>query len=219
MPLRSNYKNTFRTEVLRGPKRQNRSLPSLSTNLDSIRTYNFEIRISGPLLSNNDKQSFILGAKKVTSSGHKIEPIAVRRLNDTFYYPGGADSDELIITFDHQLETKAVDAVYTWLKNGAYNPETGLSPQADLGKQTILDIMYLDSGRNVSKVVSYFGCFPVSFKPSEHNYNTNNEFHTFEATFRYDFMTYFDKKKDFDQAGELAGTQIPLNPVEDGPNG
>lgn len=211
MALESNYKNKFRTEVLGRADRQNRDLPSLSTNLDSIRTYNFEVRIAGPILGNNDKQSFVLGAKKVTSSGHKVEPIAVRRLNDTFYYPGGADSDELIITFDHQLESKAVAAVYKWLQRGSYNPATGLSPEADLGKQSILDILYLDSGRNVSKVVSYFGCFPISFKPSEHNYNTNNEFHTFEATFRYDFMTYYDTMDSFDQAAELGGVQPGLS--------
>lgn len=197
----SRFRTEFRANTLGHAGQENRNLPKLSTNLDSIRTYNFEIRLTNvPFISSRTGRDgvspIILGAKKVSSSGHKIEPIAVRRLNDTFYYPGGADSEELIITFDHLILEPAVKNVYNWLQNATYNPATGISPGSNDTKAAILDILYLDNARETSKAVSYYGCFPVSFKPAEHNYSTNNEFHTFEATFRYDFMTYYDFKRE-----------------------
>ena len=133
----------------------------------------------------------VLAAKKVSSAGHKVETIAVRRLNDTFYYPGGADSDELTITFDHLQNDQAINNLYKWLQNCSYNPETGVVAGATATKQCILDVLYLGNDRSVKKAVSYHGAFPISFKPAESNYNTNNEFHTFEAGFRFDFMTYY----------------------------
>lgn len=166
----------------------NRDIPFLSTSLDSIRVYNFEIRISNPSVR---PKGLVLAAKKVSSSGHKVENIAVRRLNDTFYYPGGADSDELTITFDHLANSLAINDMYSWFKACTYNPENGIVAASTNTKASILDVLYLGNDRSVLKAVSYHGAYPMSFKPAESNYNTNNEFHTFEVGFRYDFMTYY----------------------------
>jgi len=193
MAIISRYKADFRADNLgTDPKSATRNIPKLSQQLDSIRAYNFEIRIrNAPISRSYATDDVVLAAKKVTSSGHKVETIPVRRLNDTYYYPGGADSDELTITFDHLLKADAIAGVYSWFQNGAYNPATGIVAGAERAKSTIMDVLYLDNARNVLKVVTYYGIFPTSFKPSEANYSTNNEFHTFEVTFRYDFMTYF----------------------------
>ena len=191
MAVNSYYANDFRDlndQVSRDVTEGNRGVPLLSTALDSIRVYNFEIRISNPLVF---PRGMVLAAKKVSSAGHKVETIAVRRLNDTFYYPGGADSDELTITFDHLAKDPAITELYNWFTICTYSPESGAVASPERTKSSILEVLYLDNNRQVKKAVSYHGAFPISFKPAESNYNTNNEFHTFEAGFRYDFMTYF----------------------------
>ena len=136
------------------------------------------------------QQWFTLAANKVTSAGHKVADIGVRRLNDLLYYPGAAESDLLTITFDHLLEGQPMHDLFTYFAMAAYNPKNGIVANANVGKIGSIDIVHLDNARTPRAITTYYGAYPASFKPGESNYSTNNQFHTFEVTFRYDFMNY-----------------------------
>ncbi len=72
------------------------SLPNISTEVESVRSYQFEVQIQAD-------QNFTLAAKKVTSIGVTSEDIVVDRVNDKVFYPGKASPDEITITFDNTL--------------------------------------------------------------------------------------------------------------------
>lgn len=162
-------------------------LPNLSTQLDSIRTYNFEVQFNG-LFANNT--SLALAAKRVQAAGQSVEDIPVRRLNDLYHYPGAANNDELIITFDHLLLENPVAQLFEWFRNGSYNMRSGNVNNANPSKLHSVDVLYYDNQKALRSVTSYYGVFVSNFQPGEHNYTTANEFHTFEVRFRYDFMEY-----------------------------
>lgn len=169
-----------------------RGLPILSTDLDSIRVYNFEVQFNGTNAFNptNANQALTLAAKRVQSAGASVEDIQVRRLNDLYHYPGAANNQDLIITFDHLLLSKPMETLYNWFANGSYNPRTGVVANARDSKIHSIDVLYYDNEKTIQNVTSYYGVFVSNFAPGEHNYTTANEFHTFDVTFRYDFMEY-----------------------------
>lgn len=171
---------------------QNNKLPAVSTNLDSVRTYSFEVQFKNlpPSLFIGSNTYLTLAAKKVTSAGHGVEDIAVRRLNDVLYYPGAATTDELTITFDHLIYNESTQKLFDWFRTCTYDPRTGQARSAAGAKVGAIDVVFYDNGRNPVSVTTYFGAYPKSFKPAESNYSTANEFHTFEVAFRYDFMDY-----------------------------
>ena len=205
--LTSYYDNNFR---LTRPNRATGALPSVSKGLDSHRIYNFEVHFNRVPIFNTttadrgqveaiadrgvaptfNEQWFTLAANKVTSAGHKVADIGVRRLNDLLYYPGASESDLLTITFDHLLERQPMHDLFTYFSVAAYNPKNGIVANARTGKVGSIDIVHLDNARQIKAITTYYGAYPASFKPGESNYSTNNQFHTFEVTFRYDFMNY-----------------------------
>ena len=202
-----NGSGTFRDGLGAG---QSKTLPRVSKGLDSVRVYNFEVHFRGipGLQANGRSENLVLAAKKVTSAGHNVEDIPVRRLNDLLYYPGAANSDELTITFDHLVYDPTSEDLFTWFKNATYNPNNGIVAGA---KTASIDVVYLTNARQVRSVNTYVGVYPKSFKPAESNYATSNEFHTFDVTFRYDFMdhnieTYFSTTT---LPGDLQGPAIP----------
>lgn len=172
---------------------ESKTLPLISKGLDSIRVYNFEVHFRGipnpgfGSISNGTNNNLVLAAKKVTSAGHSVEDIAVRRMNDLLYYPGAATSDELTITFDHLLYENTAEELYNWFKNATYNPNNGVVAGK---KAASIDVVYLTNSREIKSVSTYAGVYPKSFKPAESNYSTTNEFHTFDVVFRYDFMDH-----------------------------
>lgn len=166
------------------------SLPRLSTQLDSIRVYNFEVHFNGDAVGANSIEPLILAAKRVQSAGTAVENIEVRRLNDLMHYPGAAMHDQLIITFDHLLLGAPAAALYNWFKTGSYDARTGVVANASPAKLNSIDIMHLDNSKNVINISSYYGVYVEKFAPGELNYSTPNDFHTFDVTFRYDFMEY-----------------------------
>jgi hypothetical protein len=182
------YLKNERTNVLARPGSA-AGLPNLSHNLDSIRTYNYEVQFNGTF-ANVSNRSLTLAAKRVQSAGQSVEDIAVRRLNDLYHYPGAANNQDLIITFDHLLLDQPVAALYEWFRNGSYNVRTGVVNNAERAKQHSIDVIYYDNEKTVNSITSYYGVFVANFAPGEHNYTTANEFHTFDVTFRYDFMEY-----------------------------
>ena len=193
MPDRISYYNTlYGREFEKGE-----GLPVVSTELDSVRTYQFEVHFYGlPSDRIAEGADLTLAAKQVSPAGFTVEDIVVDRLNDKLYYPGKATADELSITFDHLYLRETAPTLWEWFKT-VYDPVTGnlASNSRPAGANTPhfkanrLEILFLDNTKNPHAVLEYYGVFPKTWKPSELNYSTN-EFHTIEVTFRYDFMDF-----------------------------
>lgn len=183
------------------------NLPELSYGLDSARVYNFEVHFHGvpgydaPINQANAatagsaggresskvKKYLTLAAKRVASAGHTVEDIAVRRLNDLMYYPGAVSTDELTVTFDHLNNHPSTEGLFKWFRAASYDPLTGISAGY---KSARVEVVQFTADRRVRSINTYYGVYPKSFKPAELNYNTNNEFHTYEVVLRYDFMDH-----------------------------
>lgn len=178
------------------------SLPLISQNLDSVRTYQFELhfdRIPDGILSDPvDERKLVLACKQVSQVGFSVEPIEVHRVNDKVFYPGKASPEELTVTFDNFYETNAdvSQSLYRWFQS-IYNPVTGrfnttpgpegtgTTPKTEFkstGRLYMLDAQ----GSPISET-TLIGLMPISWKTAEFNYSTN-EFHTIEMGFRYDFL-------------------------------
>ena len=174
------------------------SLPVISTQLDSVRAYQFEVHFYGlPQNRNtNHAQDLTLAAKQVSPGGISVESITVDRLNDKVYYPGKMSQEELTITFDHLYLRETAPTLWDWFKS-VYDPITGnlVSNSRPGGANTPnfkaqrLEIVFLDNVKQPHAVLEYYGVYPMSFKPSELNYSTN-EFHTIEVGFKYDFLDF-----------------------------
>ena len=88
------YKGDFKDKAGDG-------LPILSTGLDSVRVYQFEVHFLGlPDVVTNQKD-LTLAAKQVSNLGFKVEDIEVHRVNDRVYYPGKPTPEEMVVTFDN----------------------------------------------------------------------------------------------------------------------
>jgi len=171
------------------------NLPVISTELDSVRTYQFEAHFYGlPLNRIAGGTDLTLAAKQVSNAGFRVEDITVKRLNDTLYYPGQGVPSELTITFDHLYLKNTAPVLWDWFKT-VHNPITGDSTENSRPggansphfKATKLEIVYLDNKKVPYESLEYYGVYPKSWTPSEMNYSTN-EFHTISLSFRYDFM-------------------------------
>lgn len=188
--VESVYKNNLRANFTPG-----RTLPKISTKLDSVRAFQFEVRFYGVPVAgvNTDLTS---AAKQVSPVGMTIEDIVVDRGNDRLFYPGKATPEELTITFDNQLLSQTTPALWEWITS-IYDPITGdmtkLAAPGGAGNKSFkankLTIMQLDNTNEPFAYLEVYGVYPKSFKSSEWNYSTN-EFSTVEVTFRFDFMDY-----------------------------
>jgi hypothetical protein len=193
--VQSYYKNLFRKEFEPG-----KSLPKVSTDLDSVRAYQFEIHFFGlPPNVLPEQTELTLAAKQVSPVGFAVDPIEVPRINDRLFYPGRPGPDELVVTFDNLYNRNVAEALWNWFKSSAYDPITGemtklAAPGGPGGrsfKANKAEIIQLDNTTTPHASVEVYGVFPVSWRNAEHNYATN-EFHTIEMTFRYDFMDMFN---------------------------
>lgn len=174
-----------------------RTLPVISTELDSVRSYQFEVHFHG-LPSNRGRETvdLTLAAKQVQPGGFTVEDIVVDRLNDKVYYPGKATPEELTVTFDHLYLKETAPALWDWFRT-VYDPTTGeLAKNSRPAvandphfKAALLEVIFLDNAKNPHATLEYYGVYPKTWKPSELNYSTN-EFHTIQVTFRYDFMDF-----------------------------
>jgi len=194
--MAQSYYNTAQTFVRDFQPGQ--SLPVISTQLDSVRAYQFEVHFYGlPQNRNtNHAQDLTLAAKQVSPGGISVESITVDRLNDKVYYPGKMSQEELTITFDHLYLRETAPTLWDWFKS-IYDPISGnlVSNSSPGGANTPnfkahrLEIVFLDNVKQPHAVLEYYGVYPISFKPSELNYSTN-EFHTIEVSFKYDFLDF-----------------------------
>lgn len=192
-----NYKEAFRTEnsISSG------GLPLISTRLDSVRAYQFEIIFDFPagfsealpagspaVISTG--QSLSLAAKKVGPIGFKTESIKVHRANDLVFYPGLPNTEPVKITFDNLYAQQSSQALWNWFKQSNYNPLTGnvsqLRPNFKARKMTILE---LGSDRTPIGAIEVYGVYPANVMFTERAYSLN-EFQTLEVDFQYDYMDY-----------------------------
>jgi len=185
--MTSQYK-TARTQF-----NPNSNLPTVSTQLDSVRTYQFECRFEG--VPGNVGASLTTAAKQVSPIAGASDEIVVDRVNDKMYYPGKFTPEAVTITFDNQLLTETSPALWNWFSQ-TYNPVTGevaaLSPPGGTGgglKANSLRIVELDNANEPFASIELYGVYPQGISFSEKNYSTN-EFSTIEVVFRYDFLGY-----------------------------
>jgi hypothetical protein len=175
-----------------------RTLPKISTRLDSVRAYQFEGKFYGlpPEFTNTSQTELTAAAKQVSPIGGSVDDIVVDRLNDKLYYPGKFTPDNVTITFDNQLLTQATPALGAWFKT-IYDPITGdatkLSAPGGPGnrsfKATKMTVLELDNTSTPHSYIEVYGAYPTSIRFSEKNYGTN-DFSTVEVGFRFDFMDY-----------------------------
>lgn len=188
------YKTTYR------PFRAGESLPIISTTLDSVRSYQFEVQFFGlpSVVSLQQQVDLTLAAKQVGAIGYGVEDIVVNRMNDKVYYPGVATFDSVTITFDNLYLRRTCASLWNWFKT-IYDPITGdatkLAAPGGAGnftfKATKMRIVELDNTRTPHAAVELYGVYPKSVRFSEKNYGSN-DFATIEVEFRYDFLDYFN---------------------------
>jgi hypothetical protein len=190
--VNSILKTSFRNNFEPGKK-----LPKISTKLDSVRAYQFEVRFYGlPQEYTNVQRDLTAAAKQVSPVGGSVDDIVVDRLNDKVFYPGKFTPESVTITFDNQLLSDTSPALWNWFKT-IYDPITGdmtklTAPGGPGGrsfKAQKMTILELDNTNEPHAYIELYGVYPTSVKFSEKNYSTN-DFSTIEVSFRYDFIDY-----------------------------
>ena len=188
--------SVFKTE-LRANFTPGSTLPKISTRLDSVRAYQFEVRFYGlPTEVGGNTLDLVAAAKQVSPIGGTVEDIVVDRVNDKLYYPGKFTPEALTITFDNQLLSRTSPTLWNWFKT-IYDPVTGdltkLSAPGGSANRTFkankMTIVELDNTNDPHAYIELYGVYPNSVRFSEKNYSTN-EFSTIEVGFRYDFVDY-----------------------------
>jgi len=153
-------------------------LPTISTELDSVRAYQWEVQIQG-------NQNYTLAAKKVTSLTYTSEDIVVDRINDKVYYPGKAAPEEVTITFDNTL-AGGVDKTLWELFTKTYDPASGQLGDANNIKFD-MSLLLLSNDTTVHSTINLQGCYVKKYSLSELQYSENS-FQTIDVTFRFDLM-------------------------------
>lgn len=140
----SYLKNEYRSNFNPG-----KTLPRISTDLDAVRSYQFEVRFAevptflsdaaatalpgsvgtalqglGTLSQAGAANSMTTAAKQVSPIGGTVDDIVVDRLNDKVFYPGKFTPENVTITFDNQLLSRSTPAIYNWFRT-IYDPLTG----------------------------------------------------------------------------------------------
>ncbi len=188
----SYLKNDYRANFEPG-----KSLPKLSTKLDAVRSYQFEVKFFGvPQEFIGTQQVLTAAAKQVSPIGGAVDDIVVDRLNDKMYYPGKFTPENVVITFDNQLLSQTTPALWNWFKT-IYDPMTGdmtkLSAPGGPGNKSFkaskMTVLELDNTNEPHAYIEMYGVYPAGVRFSEKNYATN-DFSTVEVTFRYDFVDY-----------------------------
>jgi len=177
---------------------QGETLPKISTDIDSVRAYQFEVRFTGlPPNFLNEGENLTLAAKQVSPINVTVEDIVVDRVNDKLYYPGKFTPEAVTVTFDNLYLQQSSPALWNWFKT-IYDPVTGDQTQftAPGGtgvrafKAAKMTIVELDNKSEPYSNIEVYGVYPKTVRFPEKNYSTN-EFSTLEVTFRYDFADYY----------------------------
>jgi len=117
-----------------------KNLPKVSTSLDSVRAYQFEVLFRGlppgAVLPGQDVNALTLAAKQVSPIGGTLEDIVVDRVNDKVFYPGKFTPDEVTITFDNLLVERTTPLLWRWFTR-VYDPLTGDASVKPANRDTI----------------------------------------------------------------------------------
>jgi len=181
--------------------------PLISTKLDSVRAYQWEIEFKGIVpttleagIATTISKPITLGAKQVNGIGASVEDIEVHRVNDKVYYPGRPSMEELVITFDNLQNTKIDKLLYEYFAM-TYDPRMGTlnnwSPGVvtSMNEQTKYEVQIkqLKHDGTIRNIIRLLGAYPKQLTHGEYNYATN-DFSTLELKMRYDFfITTFDE--------------------------
>ena len=186
------YKNTTRANFTPGE-----TLPRVSTSLDAVRAYQFEVKFYGlPVEVRGSQQELTAAAKQVSPIGGSVDDIPVDRVNDKTFLPGKFTPDPVTITFDNQLLNQTAPALWKWFKS-IYDPLTGdmtkFSAPGGAGnlsyKANKMTVVELDNTQEPHSFIEMYGVYPTTVRFSEKNYSTN-DLSTIEVTFRFDFLDY-----------------------------
>jgi len=173
-------------------------LPTISTDLDSVRAYQFEIHFFGLPEDITNSPDLTLAAKKVGGLEMKNEAIVIDRVNDKVHYPGKTTPGELTVDFDNLYLRETASDLYRYFRN-IYDPITGemtknSQPGGTTGKSFKADkveVVMLDNTMTPHSTIELYGVYPTSWAAAEFNYSTN-QFHQLTVTFKYDFMNVFN---------------------------
>ena len=139
-------------------------LPDISTELDSVRAYQWEVQIQGDA-------HYTLAAKKVTSVSMASEDIVVDRVNDKVYYPGKAAPEAITVTFDNTLVGQTDQTLWD-LFTKTYNPSTGQLGSANDIKFS-MKLLLLKNDVSVHSTINLEGCYVNKYTLSELQYSEN----------------------------------------------
>lgn len=176
---------TFRAAVT-----ESGQLPVVSTQLDSVRAYQFEVKFYNLPGTNGvgEINDLTLAAKQVNAFGGETQDIVVDRVNDKLYYPGKFQPTELTVTFDNLYLKNTSKNLWNWFKT-IYDPITGNNAGSNNFKANRVTVLELDGSKNPIASIELYGVYPKKVNFSEKNYS-QNAFSTIEVTFRYDFIDY-----------------------------
>jgi len=189
----SYYKNKYGREFTPG-----QGLPTISTDLDSVRAYQFEIHFFGLPEDITNQTDLTLAAKKVGGLEMKNETIVIDRVNDKVHYPGKTTPGELTVDFDNLYLRETASDLYRFFRH-TYDPITGemtksSQPGGQAGstfKADKVEVVMLDNTLTPHSVVELYGVYPTSWSAAEFNYSTQ-QFHQLTVNFKYDFMNVFN---------------------------
>ena len=174
-----------------------KGLPVVSTDLDSVRAYQFEIHFQGLPGDIVNETDFTLAAKSVGGAMYSADKIKVSRVNDTLFYPGKPTAGDLLVKFDNLYLRETASDLWRYFKS-VYDPITGeMTKNASPGggdptfKAEKVEIVQLDNTMVPHATLELYGVWPSKWSASEFNYETN-QFHTLEVTFAYDFMQQYN---------------------------
>ena len=170
-----------------------KGLPVISQDLDSIRSYQWEITFFPPAdieVPLGFSKPLTLAAKQVGGLELSVEDIEVHRVNDKVYYPGRPSYGELEVTFDNLLKTKTGWQLYKFFQT-VWDPLTGEFTSKFLNTpgsfKTNVEIIEMNGQNEPISMVKLVGVYPKKFSKAEKNYSTN-DFDTVSVSFRYDFL-------------------------------
>lgn len=188
----SYYKNKYGRTFTPG-----QGLPTISTDLDSVRAYQFEIHFFGLPEDVTNQTDLTLAAKKVAGLEMKNEAIVIDRVNDKVHYPGKTTPGELTVDFDNLYLRETASDLYRFFRH-TYDPITGemtKSSQPGNPGQTFkadkVEVVMLDNTLTPHSTIELYGVYPTSWQAAEFNYSTS-QFHQLTVTFKYDFMNVYN---------------------------
>lgn len=177
----------------------NGPLPEISTDLETIRTYQFEVNFQNfqSIVGNQRVAGDVtVAAKQVGTISYGVESIALDRLNDKVHYPGKVTYEPVEITFDNLLLKKSTQTLWEAFKE-VYSPTTGKAGfrggNGIMYKGEKLSIVEMNGDNEPVAAVELYGVYPEKVSFGEKNYSTN-ELSTITVTFRFDFMNYIGSR-------------------------